>query len=100
MARPVPARRDPSVARRGAYPGGDERLVTPNAGGLERAARALPVERPGELDMQGCITSRDVLLHPVTIYRLWGPACYLRCLRAVLTGERCTFLGLVTPHRR
>ena len=50
--------------------------------------------------MQGCITSRDVLLHPVAICRFWGPVCYLRCLRAVITRERCTFLGLVTLRRR
>ena len=49
--------------------------------------------------MQGCITARDVLRHPVMICRLWGPGCYLRCLHAVVTGRRCTFLELVTIRR-
>ncbi len=49
--------------------------------------------------MQGCITSRDVVRHPFMIYRLWGPGCYLRCLRAVVTGRRCTFLQLVMAKR-
>ena len=49
--------------------------------------------------MQGCITSRDVLRHPVLICMLWGPGCYLRCLRAVVTRERCTFLQLVAAKR-
>jgi hypothetical protein len=46
--------------------------------------------------MQGCITSRDVLRHPITICRLWGAGCYLRCLHAVVTRRRCTFLELVS----
>ena len=46
--------------------------------------------------MRGCITGRDVLLHPYTICRLWGPSCYLRCLKAVVTGRPCTFLQLVS----
>ncbi|MFL5274695.1 MAG: hypothetical protein ACJ79E_21780 [Anaeromyxobacteraceae bacterium] len=45
--------------------------------------------------MRGCITSRDVFLHGVTICRLWGAGCWLRCLHAVVTGRRCTFLELV-----
>jgi hypothetical protein len=45
--------------------------------------------------MRGCITGRDVLLHPYMICRLWGPGCYLRCLKAVVTRQRCTFLELV-----
>jgi hypothetical protein len=45
--------------------------------------------------MRGCITSRDVLLQAVTICRLWGAGCWLRCLHAVVTGRRCTFLELV-----
>ncbi len=49
--------------------------------------------------MQGCITSRDVLRHSIIICRLWGPGCYLRCLHAVVTGRRCTFLELVSTYR-
>jgi hypothetical protein len=45
--------------------------------------------------MQGCITSRDVLRHSVTIWRLFGAGCYLRCLHAVVTHRRCTFLEIV-----
>jgi hypothetical protein len=45
--------------------------------------------------MQGCITTRDVLRHPVLICRLWGPLCYLRCLRALASGRSCTFLEMV-----
>ncbi len=43
--------------------------------------------------MQGTITGRDVLRHSFTILRLWGPGCYLRCLRAVVSGRSTTFLG-------
>jgi len=49
--------------------------------------------------VQGTITSRDVLLHSVTILRLWGPVFYLRCLRAIASGRSCTFLDvLATRH--
>jgi hypothetical protein len=36
-----------------------------------------------------------VLLHSLTIIRCWGPACYLRCLRAAVSGRQCTFLGVL-----
>lgn len=49
--------------------------------------------------MRGCITGRDVLLHPVVICRLWGAGCYLRCLTAVVLGRRCTFLQVVASKR-
>ena len=49
--------------------------------------------------MQGTITSRDVLLHPITIVMLWGPAFYVRCLKAIATGRSCTFLGVLTSKR-
>jgi hypothetical protein len=49
--------------------------------------------------MRGCITARDVLRHPVIICQLWGLACYLRCLMAIATGRRCTFLQLSVAHR-
>jgi hypothetical protein len=49
--------------------------------------------------MEGCITGRDVLRHPYMICQLWGPSCYLRCLRAVLTRRHCTFLAVLTHSR-
>ncbi|HET9593986.1 MAG TPA: hypothetical protein VFP65_00295 [Anaeromyxobacteraceae bacterium] len=49
--------------------------------------------------MQGCITARDVLRHPLMICQLWGVACYARCLHAIVTGRRCTFLQLSVAHR-
>jgi hypothetical protein len=44
--------------------------------------------------MQGCITSRDVIRHPFIICSLWGLGFYVRCLHAVVTRRRCTFLDL------
>ncbi len=49
--------------------------------------------------MRGSITSRDVLLHPLAIVRGWGPGCYLRCLRAVMSGRACTFLEVAFDRR-
>ena len=49
--------------------------------------------------VQGTITSRDVLLHSVTILRLWGPAFYVRCLRAIASGRPCTFLDVLASLR-
>lgn len=49
--------------------------------------------------MQGTITGKDVIVHSLTILRLWGPGVYLRCLRAVMSGRRCTFLGVVAAER-
>lgn len=45
--------------------------------------------------MQGVIQARDVLLHPVLICREFGAGCFLRCVGAVLSRRRCTFLDLV-----
>jgi hypothetical protein len=45
--------------------------------------------------MNGCITTMDVLKHPVLISRLFGARCYLRCLCAVVTGRSCTFLAML-----
>jgi hypothetical protein len=42
--------------------------------------------------VQGTITGRDVLIHSFTILRHWGPSCYLRCLKAVVSRRSCTFL--------
>jgi len=49
--------------------------------------------------VHGAITSRDVLLHTVTIVRLWGPAFYVRCLRAIASGRTCTFLDVLASKR-
>ena len=46
--------------------------------------------------MQGTITGKEVLLHWLTIVRLWGPRCYARCLRAAVSRTPSTFLGVVT----
>ncbi len=51
------------------------------------------------LVVQGTITSRDVLLHSLTILRLWGPAFYVRCIRAIASGRRCTFLEVLAKGR-
>lgn len=45
--------------------------------------------------MHGTITSKEVFLHWMTIVRLWGARCYLRCLRAALGRTPSTFLGVV-----
>lgn len=50
--------------------------------------------------MRGIITGRDVLRHSFTIVRLWGPLCYLRCLRAVLFRRTCTFLEVIHEGER
>jgi hypothetical protein len=44
--------------------------------------------------MQGLITGKDVIRHSVTIIRLWGPGCYLRCLRALVARRPSTFLAV------
>jgi len=45
--------------------------------------------------MRGVITGKDVLRHSLTIVRLFGPRCYLRCLRAALSTSPSTFLEVV-----
>jgi hypothetical protein len=50
--------------------------------------------------MMGTITSKDVLLHPLTIVRLWGVATYLSCVRAALTRKPSTFLSVLYPVPR
>jgi hypothetical protein len=45
--------------------------------------------------MRGVITGKDVLRRSVTIVRLFGPRCYVRCLRAVISRRPCTFLEVV-----
>ena len=46
--------------------------------------------------VQGAITGRDVIRHSFTILRLWGPGCYVRCIRALVSRRPCTFLGIIT----
>jgi len=43
--------------------------------------------------MHGTITSKELFLHWLTIVRLWGARCYLRCLRAALGRTPSTFLS-------
>lgn len=47
--------------------------------------------------MQGVVTGKDVLLHPLTIVRAWGLAAWLCCLWAALTRRRTTFLRVLYP---
>lgn len=49
--------------------------------------------------MQGSITARHVLYHAVVIVRGFGPRCYLRCIKALLLGERTTFLDCAFPRK-
>ena len=51
--------------------------------------------------MQGVITGKHVVLHPLTIVRAWGLAAWLGCLWAAVTRRRTTFLGVVhaAPRR-
>ncbi|OFX22668.1 MAG: hypothetical protein A2V77_10645 [Anaeromyxobacter sp. RBG_16_69_14] len=50
--------------------------------------------------MRGVITGRDVLRYSITILRLWGPSCYLRLLRAMMTHRTCTFLEVINEGDR
>jgi hypothetical protein len=49
--------------------------------------------------VQGTITSRDVILHSITILRLWGPGFYVRCIRAIASRRACTFLDVLAGDR-
>lgn len=51
------------------------------------------------MPMRGSITSKDILLHPFTIVRLFGPAFYFRCVRAIASGRSCTFLEVLAERR-
>jgi hypothetical protein len=50
------------------------------------------------LGVQGTITGRDVLRHSLTILRLFGPGCYVRCLRAIVSRRPCTFLQVISAR--
>jgi hypothetical protein len=45
--------------------------------------------------MRGVISRREVLTHPFTIVRHFGPRTYLRCLRAAFSAKPTTFLETV-----
>ncbi len=45
--------------------------------------------------IQGVITNRDVLRHPLIIISSFGFPAYVRCCKAILLGHRTTFLGCV-----
>ncbi len=46
--------------------------------------------------MRGCITWKEVLLHAVTIIRVFGAPCWLQCLRALAGRKPTTFLQVVS----
>jgi hypothetical protein len=48
--------------------------------------------------VQGTITGKDVIIHSITILRLWGPGVYMRCLRAMVSRRPCTFLGVLAQE--
>jgi len=51
------------------------------------------------LYVRGSITSKDLLFHAFTIVRLFGPAFYLRCVKAIASGRSCTFLEFLAKRR-
>jgi hypothetical protein len=50
--------------------------------------------------MRGVITSRDVLANARLIQSEFGLMCLLRCLVAVVRGERTTFLDTAMKQSR
>lgn len=54
----------------------------------------------GENNMQGVITSRDVLKHLPLIWREFGTRCAMKALSAVLTGKKTTFLDVACGAER
>lgn len=48
--------------------------------------------------VQGLITSKDVLWHAAGILRGYGLRRYLRCVLALVSRRRTTFLELVWPR--
>jgi hypothetical protein len=67
---------------------------------LDSSVRQDPASRmQSEAGMQGAITGRDVLVHSMTILRLWGPAFYVRCLRVIASRRPCTFLEVLASER-
>lgn len=41
----------------------------------------------------GTITTREVVWHAATIVRLFGPAAFIRCCGALISGRKTTFLA-------
>ncbi len=70
--------------------------VAPHRSGLYRLVEVSFALLRRLFGMRGVITGKDVLRHSLTICRLWGPRCYLRCLRAALSSKPSTFLEMVT----
>jgi hypothetical protein len=50
--------------------------------------------------MRGVITRTDVLIHSLTIVRLFGWRAYVRCLRAAFGAAPTTFLATVFAYAR
>ena len=49
--------------------------------------------------MRGLITHREVLANFGLIWREFGPRCVARCLMAIVTRRRTTFLDLAVGAR-
>ena len=47
------------------------------------------------MSIQGVVTSRDVLRHPLLIISSFGFVAYARCCRALVLREQTTFLRCV-----
>jgi hypothetical protein len=48
--------------------------------------------------MRGIITSRDVVQNVGIIFREFGARCLVRCLWVMATGQRTTFLEVISHH--
>ena len=73
----------------------------PRKNSLSPGANACPICGIGDAVpglVQGTITSRDVFRHSLTILWLWGPMCYARCLRAIVSRRQCTFLEVISTR--
>lgn len=68
----------------------------PNSAETAAGERGTPNAQSGSV--QGTITARDVLRHSLTILRLWGPTCYVRCIKAIVSRRPCTFLEVINTR--
>jgi hypothetical protein len=51
--------------------------------------------------MNGVIKGRDVLANLTLVWREFGTACVFRCIKAMVTGRRTTFLACAfAPEHR
>ena len=66
---------------------------------LRREHTAPATGRINEALMTGVITSVHLLKHGVAIIREFGLRCYVRCVYAVVTRRRTTFLHLLGEGR-